>query len=208
MPSSRHHLSREKGAPSIYHVQETQKKPIPEIPFLNAHTRQPSPPRPQPRCEKCPVEGRKPANKKKRIWDSTANNPANNNNNNNKLLKFLPDLKKEARERGGIKKENWGGGSRHALRMSWEDSLCLRIEGTLVASVADGGGWLLVIHMPPKMLFTANNYHYLSPLLANQTEYVMMTPVSCCLWEVTGYSLMGVAGGGVTPTPIRALALD
>lgn len=95
-----------------------------------------------------------------------------------------------------------GRGSRHALRMSWEDSLCLRIEGTLVASVADGGGWLLVIHMPPKMLFTANNYHYLSPLLANQTEYVMMTPVSCCLWEVTGYSLMGVAGGGLHLLPL------
>lgn len=95
-----------------------------------------------------------------------------------------------------MKREKRGGGSRQALRMSWEDSLCLRIEGTLVALVADGGGWLLVIHMPPKMLFTANNYHYLSPLLANQTEYVMMKPVSCCLWEVTGYSLMGVAGGG------------
>lgn len=105
--------------------------------------------------------------------------------------------------------ESGRGGSRQALRMSWEDSLCLRIEGTLVALVADGGGWLLVIHMPPKMLFTTNNYHYLSPLLANQTEYVMMKPVSCCLWEVTGYSLMGVAGRrGVTPTPIRALALD
>jgi len=36
----------------------------------------------------------------------------------------------------------------------------------------------------------------------DNSEYVMMKAVSCCLWEVTGYSPMGVAGGGLHLLPL------
>lgn len=51
-------------------------------------------------------------------------------------------------------------------------------------------------HIPPKMLFTANNYHYLSPLWPNQTESAVLKAASCWLGGGEGRGILSDRGGG------------
>lgn len=53
--------------------------------------------------------------------------------------------------------------------------------------------------IPPKMLFRANNPHYLSPLWPNQTESVILKAASCWLWGGVSFSLSVWEGEGESP---------